>query len=220
MLMQSIPSAFLEALDQTADHNGNVVEITHIGLNGDGTTFEPQHIIVIEKKHWPEQLIKDGICTERKIIMVCSEGNQAHSVLACVKLHTTFPNVNITAGGDPGPVGCEIVARYHYAESYGFKFSVAWDKLKWGFLLPRDVYEDEHTKDSLHLSRSGITDRDRQAYQRLQQHPWFLYGNGQAKLAELGRMMTEVEKHEMNGYKPSGGRTLKEFVLTGFANAL
>ena len=128
--------------------------------------------------------------------MLCGEGNPAHGFLACVKfIHTTFPDVNIKVGGDPIPIGVEIYACYHHANTYQYKYSVDVNMLKWAFLLPRDILEDNGTHQSVIMTEGDFSERDRHALERLQNHPWMasVAQGGAERFGEL-TLMTNPDK--------------------------
>ena len=73
---------------------------------------------------------------------------------------------------DPIPIGVEICACYHHPNTYQYKCSVDVNILKWAFLLPRDIREDNGTHLSVIMSEGDFSERDRQALERLQNHLW------------------------------------------------
>jgi len=181
------------------DEDGDKLEITSVGI-------APDYILVFEKKGPMQEAILDGILAKKRCILVCAEGNPSHGTLACVKvLHNLFPLADIIGGGDLGPIGVEIISRYYWTRSFGFKFSVP---IKWGFLLPTDKSEPG----TVERTKRGWTKADYQADTRLLNSPWMRHFNGAVeRLAEYNKLRdtsysqerpNDHVKYECNGFKP------------------
>jgi len=194
-----IGSGFMDSFNGTEDEDGDKLEITSVGI-------APDYILVFEKKGPMQEAILDGILAKKRCILVCAEGNPSHGTLACVKvLHNLFPLADIIGGGDLGPIGVEIISRYYWTRSFGFKFSVP---IKWGFLLPTDKSEPG----TVERTKRGWTKADYQADTRLLNSPWMRHFNGAVeRLAEYNKLRdtsysqerpNDHVKYECNGFKP------------------